>query len=469
MLQGHIMKKGFMQRLVLLLIFWMTPALLGANRPNIVFLFSDDQRFDTIGALGNSQIRTPNLDRLVREGTSFTRAYCMGAQQGAVCVPSRAMLMTGRSLFRATTKPGGGEISRETVMWPELFQQAGYATIGIGKWHNDRASYARAFSKGGPVFFGGMTDQSKIPVYQHNPEGNYRPGKQVVTNVPSSELFANAAIHFLKEQQKTNQPFVLYVAFTSPHDPRTPSGDFARMYDPAKMKLPKNFLSNHPFDNGEMKVRDEQLLPSPRDANAVRKELANYYGMISELDHHVGRILDELKGSGLHRNTIVVFASDHGLAIGSHGLLGKQNLYEHSTRAPLIFSGPGIPQNKSTAAMCYLFDVYPTLCDLAGVPRPLELEGRSQSAVIAGKQPYTRDWIFTAYRDVQRAVRNERWKLIYYPKIGKAQLFDLRKDPYETQDRAAQRDKEKIMKELQTRLGEFQAGYGDPLAKQSTR
>src|SRR5207249_234741 len=131
----------------------------------------------------------------------------------------------------------------------------------------------------------------------------------------------------------------------------------------------------------------------------------------------------------------IIFSSDHGLAIGSHGLMGKQNLYEHSMKAPLVFSGPGIRPGRSDA-LVYLLDIYPTVCELVGAPVPDGLDGRSLAPVIAGRTPDVRDSLFLAYRDLQRAVRDERWKLIRYPQINLSQLFDLREDPDERHDLA---------------------------------
>ena len=451
------------RHLPLCLLFLLLPAVsLSGAQPNVLFLFSDDQRWDTIAALGNGQIQTPNLDKLVRSGSTFTRAYCMGSMQGAVCVPSRAMLMTGRSLFRATSTPTSGQIPPEYQTWPQQFREAGYKTIGIGKWHNDRPSFSRSFSDGGPIFFGGMSDQSRIAVYSYNEDGRYPKEDQVVTNVFSSELFANAAVHFL-EKQSPGEPFLMYVAFTSPHDPRTPPDDYERMYAPEKMKLPPNFLPEHPFDNGEMKVRDEALLPWPRTEEGVRGEIADYYGMITHLDAQVGRILQTLESRGLADNTIIVFGSDHGLAIGSHGLLGKQNLYEHSTRAALILAGPGIPQGKRFDSLCYLYDLYPTLCELADVHVPESVEGQSLLPVLRGKAPSGRKAIFTAYKDVQRAIRGERWKMITYPQAGRTQVFDLAHDPDEMNNLAGTRRAARVERELRSLLREAQQTLEDPL------
>ncbi len=430
------------------------------EQPNILFLFSDDQRTDTIGALGNRHISTPNLDRLVKEGTTFTRAYCMGAQQGAVCVPSRAMLMSGKTLFRASEKLEG------TVTWPQVFQQAGYATFGIGKWHNQPPSFVNTFAAGQAVFFGGMSDPYRMPLQDLGADrqlGNQRTGEKHAT-----ALFADAAVEYLQKRQG-GEPFALYVAFTLPHDPRVAPQEFRARYDPAKLPLPANFLPQHPFDNGELEVRDEKLAPWPRTPEVVREHLADYYACVSYLDAQIGRILAALKQTGQYDNTIIVFASDHGLAIGSHGLMGKQNLYEHSMRTPLIIAGPGVPKGKQSDAFCYLLDLFPTLCDLAGVATPPGVEGLSLAPVIAGRQKTRRDSIFTAYRHVQRAVRDDRWKLIVYPQLNRRQLFDLRRDPFETNDLAGDERFAAQLERMTALLKRRQAEAGDTQALETRK
>ena len=446
-----------------LLLFCWLPLLSFAatNRPNILFLFADDQRADTIRALGNRHIETPNLDRLVRRGTSFTQAYCMGSMSGAVCVPSRAMLMTGRTLFRATQTPTTGAIPANWPMWPEVFRQHGYQTIGIGKWHNDHASYNRAFSGGGPVFFGGMADQSRIRVFDYNPDGEYPLRRQKLVRQFSTGLFADTAIEFI--QERSQSPFVLYVAFTVPHDPRTPPAPFSSRYDSAAMPLPPNFLPEHPFDNGELNVRDELLLPTPRQPEAVQDELAAYYGLITHMDAQIGRILAALAESGQEGNTIVVFAADNGLALGSHGLLGKQNLYEHSVRVPLVMAGPGIPKGRKSDALCYLLDVAPTLHELAGVPAAASFEGKSLTAAFKNNAEPVRDSIFCAYKDLQRSIRDREWKLIWYPKTDVRQLFHLAADPHETNDVAAAAANLSRLLNLRERMRGWQEQLSDPL------
>ncbi len=439
--------------------------LLGAaqdrKRPNLLFLFADDQRFDTIRELGNPEIATPVLDRLAREGTAFTRAYIMGGNQGAVCVPSRAMLLTGRPLFSIANG-----IPAEAPIWTEVFQKAGYATFGVGKWHNGPRSYARGFAGGGTVFFGGMSDQSKVRVQDFDPAGKYGKDRERVGEKFSTELFTDTAIRFLREHTG-DKPFFLYVAYTSPHDPRTPPPKYAALYDPEKIPLPPNFLPEHPFDNGELRIRDEMLAPFPRTPEAVRRHTADYYGMISHLDAEIGRLLEALEKAGRAEDTWVVFCGDNGLAVGRHGLFGKQNVYDHSVHVPLVLRGPGIPKGKRTGAMCYLLDLFPTFCELAGVPAPEGLEGRSLAPVLRGEKARHRETLFFAYRTFQRALQDEKWKLIEYDVAGRrtTQLFDLEADPAETRSLADDPAHAATLARLRDELARRRKELGDPLSR----
>jgi arylsulfatase A-like enzyme len=376
----------------------------------------------------------------------------MGAEQGAVCVPSRAMLMTGRTLFHIKANLAG------QTTWPEAFGRSGYATFITGKWHNEAESALRSFQEGKAVFLGGMGDPYKLLIQDISPRHTFV--NKRTSGQHSVKLFADAAIEFLR-RPKLGRPFLCYVAFNAPHDPRVAPQQFHDYYNARKPPAPANFLPQHPFNNGFMKGRDEELAPWPRTPEIVRQHLADYYASIEFLDREIGRILAALDESGQSRNTIIVFASDQGLAIGSHGLFGKQNLYEHSMRAPLVFSGPGIPRGQKTDAMCYLLDVFPTLGELAGVQGPEESEGRNLAPVLTGRQAKGRDSIFTAFMKVQRAVRDERFKLIVYPRVNKTQLFDLQSDPIEMNDLAGDPRYAGEVERLKTLLQNWQRGVGD--------
>lgn len=247
-------------------------------------------------------------------------------------------------------------------------------------------------------------------------------------------MYADAAINFLKTTEHNNQPFMAFVSFTSPHDPRNILPDYGKKYCPAELSVPDNFLPEHPFDNGELNIRDEQLLPVPRTPEQLMKELSLYYGMVSEVDLQIGRVVDALEESGNMDNTIIVFASDNGLAMGQNGLIGKQSLYEHSVGVPMAIITPdGLSSGKRSDALCYLYDLYPTLCDLMGLDVPVSVTGKSLKPVMEGKQEQIREQFFLAYSNQQRAVVSGDYKYIIYNVEGKIteQLFNLQKDPGE--------------------------------------
>ena len=253
--------------LLALLLLSGTSAGRAAEQPNVLFVFSDDQRADTIAALGNAHIRTPHLDRLVDEGTVIRRVYCMGALQGAVCVPSRAMLLTGRTLFRI--KP---DLAGQTT-WPQQFAAAGYTTFITGKWHNQASSVVRAFDNGKAIFLGGMGEPYSLPVQDIGPARelvNKRLSKK-----HSVELFTDGAVEFIERQPK-DKPFLAYVALNLPHDPRVAPSEYHERYNAARPPLPPNFLPEHPFNNGFMVGRDEELAPWPSTPEIVRRHLADY-------------------------------------------------------------------------------------------------------------------------------------------------------------------------------------------------
>lgn len=417
-----------------------------ARRPNVLLIVSDNQRADTIAALGNRHIKTPNLDRLAARGYAFTNAYFMGSTVPATCLPSRTMLMTGRTLLRIPTFPLLRRSEEEAAAQPitgiatlpATFKDAGYHTLRTGKWGNYPLFAAQAFHK----------------------------NIVVARSRNGSQRHADNAIEFLRAQTD-EKPFFLYVAFAAPNDPHvgpeTAPKDFMDMYQPGDVPVPPDFMPEHPFDNGEMRVRDELLAPHPRTQEVVETHLAGFYSVITYMDHEIGRILDALEETRQYDNTIVIFASDTGTSLGSHGLMGMQNLYEHSVRVPLIFSGPGIPRGETSDALVYLFDVFPTICDLAGLAIPEGVDGKSLGSVMTGKADRVRDSVFTAYRDVQRAVRNERWKLIRYPKADQTQLFDLDNDPHEMRDLAEDPAHATTVEEMTALLYQWQQRLGDDL------
>jgi arylsulfatase A-like enzyme len=408
-----------------------------AKRPNILFIFADDQRWDTVAALGNPEIRTPTFDALVRRGMQFTNAYCMGSMVGAVCLPSRTMLITGRSLWHIPANPRVKEAPPGVPLLPVALREAGYTTFHCGK-------------RGNSCTFGNAA-------FDVNIETDGRTASSATEN-------ADHALAFLASHD-ASEPFFMYLAPPVPHDPCLAPERFQAMYDPAKLMLSDNFMPQHPFDNGELRIRDELLAAHPRSPAEMRRHLAGYYATISHLDYEMGRVIDAIRERGQLDNTIVIFSSDQGLAVGGrHGLMGKQNLYEH-VKPPLVFAGPGIPHGKSDA-LTYLFDLFPTICEFAGAKVPLSVEGRSLVANINNSQLPGRPFILGAYRDCQRMIRDARWKLIEYDAAGvrHTQLFDLVGDSGELHNLADRAGFAAERKHLETLLTKARKDFDDPVA-----
>lgn len=404
-----------------------------AKQPHVIFLFADDQRADTIAALGNPHIQTPTLDALAKSGFVFRNAYCFGSNQPAVCTPSRNMLLSGRTFFRWQ----GNQAEPTKANFPTAMKAAGYETYHHGKRGNTSPAIQALF------------DHDKY-VDDEKDRTCGEPGQAIV----------DEAIEFLKDRD-SDKPVFMYLAFSGPHDPRVAAQKYLDLYDRDKIPLPKNYRPLHPFNNGEQFVRDELLADFPRTEDEVRRHLHDYYATITAMDHHIGRLIAATKESDIYDNTIFVYSADHGLAIGSHGLFGKQNIYEDGMKAPLIFAGPGIPQGESKA-LAYLHDIFPTVCDLAGGDVPAGLDGQSLQPVIQGQATGVRDTLFLCYRDVQRSVRDERYKLIRYPQVNVTQLFDLEADPHELTNLAADSSHAERIKSLTGELARWQKELGDP-------
>jgi arylsulfatase A-like enzyme len=423
-----------MRTTITILLACCATALAAPAKPSILHIHADDHRPDGLRALGNKVLQTPNLDTLVERGFVFTRCYTQGSMVGAVCLPSRTMMLTGRSLFRI---PGREQKGDPATTLPSVIKSAGYETWHMGKAGNEYTTGLKAF------------DTNLLD------EKGERAG--------ASRRHADATIKFVTERDKS-KPFYIYLAPSVPHDPRSAEPQFHRLYDPSKIALPPAFMPVHPFDNGDMIVRDEKLAPWPRTPADTKQQLADYYACVTGLDHHVGRIFEALKKTGQWDNTIIIFTGDNGLSLGEHGLFGKQNLYEFGgMHVPLVIAGPGVPKGRSDA-LVYLMDLFPTFCDFAGATPPQPIEGRSLAPVIRGKAAKVRDALYTAYRECQRAVRDDRWKLIRYPQVNVTQLFDLRADPRELTNLADKPEHAGKVKEMLALLKKEMAAYDDPVA-----
>ena len=416
-----------------------------ADRPNVILIIADDHRADHLGCAGRNEIDTPAIDRLAARGVRFDRAYCQGSTSPAVCLPSRSRLISGRNDW-TTPNWQRAHGRADFPLWPEVLRSEGWRTHHIGKWHCGRSWFDRCFDDGSSVFFGGMGSHRTLPVVDIDAEGNETQRRLADY---SSDEFADQAVAFIDAVATDDdpRPFVLSLSFTAPHDPRTPpAGQTTIDARAARIELPPNVLPVHPFDNGEMTIRDEELLSWPRRPRELREEIARYDLMIENMDAGIGRVLEALDRQALTDDTVIIFAGDHGLALGSHGLLGKQNLYEHSMRSPLIVVGPGFPAGTTRNDFTYLHDIPATILAAAGLAIPDSMDGLDLHLSTE------RNDILTRYRQIQRAWRDDRWKIIWYPKIDRWQVFDLLADPEETVDLARDPANTGLVADLRRRL-----------------
>lgn len=474
-----------------------------ATRPNLLLIVADDQTHRSIHALNNPAVQTPNLDRLAARGTCFTHAFHQGSWTGAVCVASRAMLHTGRQIFQC-----GADSCGDHVLLGEHLQAHGYHTASVGKWHNSGTSQSRSFIEHDPELHIGMYDSTGFdfvtktvlgdptqsaylrpaPGNAWQPHETHRRGHWLEAGRPAGEgrpaeparqhssiRWANRSITYLNERHQQAQanpnphgapggaPWFLYLAFHAPHDPRQAPQEYLDLYPLDSIELPPNYLPEHPFDQGDFDLRDEQLAPWPRTEHAVKVHLQEYYAILSHMDAELGRVFDTLDANGQTDNTVVAFTADHGLAVGQHGLMGKQNPYDHSTRVPLIWAGPGVPAGERRDALCYQHSAYATAGELLGVAPPASVQFPSLVPLMHDDTATAHDDTLFCYRDFQRSVRDTEYKLIVYPHNGRRQLFHVAQDPWEMHDLSEDPAHTARAAAMFDRLVALQAQVGDDL------
>ena len=406
----------------------------------------------------------------------------MGGWQGAVCIASRSMIISGRSIWNAKQindkwkKKENFELAEQS--WGKLMEKKGYKTYMSGKWHVSidpkkvfqtvrnikpgmpRDFFKKEFKKGynRPI---NEKDKSWIP-YDSLNGGFWEGGKHW------SEVLKDDALDFIDDASNSDDPFFMYLAFNAPHDPRQSPKSFLDQYPIENISLPENWLPEYPNKEaiGNPKtLRDEALAPFPRTPYAIKTHIREYYAIITHLDQQIGEILAALKKSGKDKNTYIFFTGDHGLSVGRHGLLGKQNMFDHSIRVPLLMVGPDIPKKHKIDQEVYLQDIMATSLELANVKPTNTIEFNSLLSTAKGtsQEKIYKNGIYGAYIDYQRMIRKDGFKLIVYPKIKKTVLFDLKNDPLEINDLSTNPSYLKKKTDLFTGLLSLQNKFGDPL------
>lgn len=468
---------------------------------NVLLIYTDDHRYSGVHALAGMQVKTPNIDKLAETGAVFHHAYLNGAFTGATCCPSRAELMSGRNVYQLQKM--GRVIPEGQITIAENFRNNGYHSHVIGKWHQDNASLTRSFNSGDKLMSGNLgaylTDHFRMPMWDFQPDGVYgrkkaflicydengkeyqRPLKDTDKRGPTgteedgphtSEVFGREAVKFITNYSE-EKPFFMYLAFHAPHDPRQAPKKYFDMYPVEDIQLTPSYMSEHPFDNGHLHLRDENLAPWPRTEQVAKEHLAAYYAIITHLDAQIGKVIDALKKSGQYENTLIVLSGDSGLGVGNHGLMGKQNLYnEDGIHVPLIFSGGAIHSHSEHNALCYIYDIYPTVCDIAGVEIPSSVTGKSLYPVLTGEKESVRKSLYFSYRQYQRGYMKGDYKLIEYvramdekEKVLKGsrvtQLFNIKNDFWEMHNLASYPQYQKLLNEMRTEMKAAATEIGD--------
>lgn len=465
-------------------------------RPNIVFIMTDQHRWDCVGANGNRLIKTPNLDRLAAEGANFTHFFV----QAPVCVPSRVSFFTGRYPHSHRNRVNYTPLDRREVLMQQRLKQVGYVTASVGKlhYHPPTSMEARRTGFDRVELHDAVPPLDRFSDYvswrkQHDPQAGQVGYRTLAKNIPPGKNPFRQAIddrytettwvgertrHHIRELADGEQPFFLFSSFWKPHSPFEVPQPFDALYDDVDIPLPRQMTREQimqlppPLRTLILRFRP----PYGMDRERLQWIYRSYYGAITHIDREVGLILEELQAAGVADRTIVVFSSDHGDQLLEHGLMGKNCFFEASVRVPLMIRYPGHVQSGQHDDLVESVDVLPTVFELAGLAEPYPCQGRSLVGLITHRESEyaARDAVFAenvipevitgsretfefikgqGVRDTRhpdaKMVRTRRWKYVYYPD-GFAELYDLQADPQEMTnlaDDAAHRERTFEMKD----------------------
>jgi len=437
-----------------------------SDRPNIVFILTDQQRYDTIAALGFEHVDTPNLDRLVQEGTSFDRMYVSSPS----CSPSRASLFTG-------TYPHTNGVFRNdetwNYSWVSDLNKSGYRCVNVGKMHTWPVEGAFGFHER-HVTENKDRAHPNLPFYLDNwdkaiwSRGLEKPSRQTYRHredyrdclgaftweLPEDlhpDVFVPQTACMWLDRYSGKEPFFLQIGIPGPHPPYDPTQRFLDRYEGREMPAPirdydldsqptpfKELRRNHLEDDHDAVVH----LKDPTDEQ-LQRQRQHYFANVTMIDEQVGLILEALERRGVLENTILIFTSDHGDCLNDHGHSQKWNMFEQSVHVPAITWGPGIPSGQRVSDLVSLIDFGPTILELCGVKPPEWMEAQSLCPYFGDTPPPRRDTVFAEHaRDAiltetefVSMVMVDNWKLVHFVDTDEGQLFDLSTDPGERRNR----------------------------------
>ncbi len=474
-----------------------------AEKLNLLFLFTDEQRYDTMAAYGNNRIEVPNLNKLAREGVVFERVYVTQA----ICSPSRTSILTGLYPHSTGCVANNIRLSLDVPVLPELADFKGYRKGYIGKWHlGDEVFCQHGFDEwistedGYRQYFRPGSDRSTHSSYHKwLVENGFKPSnfdkdgfayfsRGAAARLPEDfckpTFEANEASRFIREC--VDEPFILYVNFLEPHMPFFGPRD--NQYSPKEVTLPENFNAI-PTEDQPLKAQlfDDKASETPKHfwgkklyetfLNTLhpteedwRCLIAKYWGLVSQVDTAVGKILDTLRKCGLESNTVVVFTSDHGDMMGSHRLITKGFQFEEAVRVPLILKVPNdsVCCNPLVRGPVSQVDIVPTFLDYMGKPIPEELDGYSLKSIIdEGKDPskdvfiewFPHNSLYKGKSDeidhpVISLLTQDGWKY-NWSSFGQHELYDLRNDPIETKNLAKNKECQRLIRQFEHRIQDW--------------
>lgn len=479
--------------LIVLFAAGLAPGAEPAKKPNVLFIAVDDLK-PALGCAGDRHAITPNIDKLAARGTVFTRAYC----QQAVCSPSRSSLLTGR---RPDTTRVYDLVTHfrkalpNIVTLPQHFKNNGYYSHGVGKiyhpGYNDEPSWSVPWEATKGKGFGPdglkLLDELKAKAKAAGADVTRVRGlpfeaPDVADDYLNDGWTANRAIDILKSRKGKAEPFFLAVGFAKPHLPFVAPKKYRDLYDPAKLPLaafagaPKNAPPYAPAPGGELRAYHNIPRNGPIPPDTARQLVHHYYAAVSYMDAQLGRVLDALQEQGLADNTVVIFWGDHGWHLGDHGMWCKHSNYEQATRAALVMRVPGQKAaGKPTDALVEFVDIYPTLADVCGLPRPEGVEGHSFAPLLDEPKRPWKAAVFSQYPRGSKetgplmgyAVRTDRYRYVEWRKrngteVVARELYDYQADPGEDRNVAGDPANKEIVDKLAKQLAAGWQGNAPP-------
>ncbi len=461
---------------VVLLLFCFSYAMKAQDRPNILFICTDQQHPTISGFRGNKVVKTPNIDALAADGMYFTRTYV----SSPVCGPSRAAYMFGKHVFQIENWYNAVAWPDDEVTWAQKITDSGYYSAHFGKMDSPGLYGNLGFTEEWhcakrPVRKVNGADKRFLPDNPRNAKGHlkvktfkleeYKGEKYEVGNNKPYGLdrpTTDRALRFLKERKEDSKPWMLHVGLLMPHWPFTLPQKYYDMY--ADVDIPMPYDAKFPNTGMHPALQHFQWwdgLDEAPEQEMFKNALRAYYGMVTCLDDMVGEIITELKRNGMYENTYIIFTSDHGDNLGEHGMIGnKHTPLEGSVTVPLVITGPGIKKGKQEDTPVALVDMYPTLMDMAGIEyNDEEMPGSNLMPVLKGKEKTIdrnlfSEWHGTGFRGAWYMLVNKKYKYIYYER-ERPSLFDIEADPKELNDLALDPKYSKTLKKFEDELNKM--------------